>query len=174
MKRQVMGWIRSLGLATGIVLLFGMPGAQAAAAEESAGDAASFPALSLTDQHDDPVELPGTARWVLFANSKEGDQWAASALEPIGRSGMAARRLLYLSDISAMPSLITRMFAMPALRKREYPVALIREEGKAAGIPARADCLSLIGLDAGRIARTEYLCTADAVRQALQALPSAQ
>ncbi len=130
-----------------------------------------FPSLSLNDQHDRPVTLPGSARWILFAHTRDGDEWSDRALAEFGQSGMTARGLVYLSDISAMPSLVSKMFAMPALRGRKYSVALIREEGKAKGIPARKDCVSLIGLNDGRIEQTRQLCSAEAVKQAVDHLP---
>lgn len=147
----------------------------AAVSVAQADDSASsqpkvFPSLSLNDQHDRPVALPGSARWILFAHTRDGDEWSDQALAEFGQSGMTARGLVYLSDISGMPFLVSKMFAMPALRERKYSVALIRDEGKAKGIPTQKDCVSLIGLNDGRIVQTRQLCNAEAVKQAVDNL----
>lgn len=130
-----------------------------------------FPALSLTDQHDRPVTLPGSARWILFSHTRDGDEWSNQVLAEFGQSGMTARGLVYLSDISGMPALVSKMFAMPDLRGRKYSVALIRKEGEAKGIPVKKDCVGLMGLNDGRIEQTRQLCSAAAVKQAVDYLP---
>lgn len=131
-----------------------------------------FPSLTLKDQHGRTVNLPGTAHWILFAHSRAGDQWSFSALAPLGQKGMDARGLLYLSDISAAPSWVVRMFAMPALKERGFSVALIRREGRTRGIPERKGCVSLIGLRAGRIVSGRMLCSAAAVKRVVVGLPA--
>ncbi len=53
--------------------------------------------------------------------------WIGAALVESGaqRSGARERAgLVYGADISAMPAVIARMFALPKLRERLFPVAL--------------------------------------------------
>jgi len=57
-----------------------------------------------------------------------------------------------------MPGLISRLFALPALRDRDYPVVLIREEGVADPLKTRADCLALYRLEQGRVVARKDLC----------------
>jgi len=141
------------------------------AADLPAGKGPAFPHLLLKDQHGKPCQLPSDARWVLFVRSRAEDQWSDPVLKKLGAPGMAARHLVYLSDVSGMPALIARLFALPALRRRHYPVVLMHQAHQARGIPVQKGCASLTGLDSGRIVSSRMLCGPEVVRQALDELP---
>ena len=43
-------------------------------------------------------------------------------------------RLVYVADISGMPALVTRMFALPKMRELPFPIALVREDAHLAQV----------------------------------------
>jgi hypothetical protein len=146
--------------------------------EVAADDAASatpplevgqqLPALQLSDQHERPGPVGGDIRLVLFAPDREGGEVAHEVLETIGAETLARSGIVYIADISAMPGLVTRMFALPKMRDYSYPLLLGREPADTAMMPRRAGALTLIGLDAGSITAVSYAATADALRAALR------
>lgn len=131
---------------------------------------ASFPAMALTDQNDKPVNLPGGARWLVFVNEKAVDEWADPVIASLGQDKINADRLVYVSDISRMPSMITRLFALPKMRKRGYSIALIRDEKTAAQMTAREGCAMLIGLKGGTVGSEEAVCSAGELKTRLGGL----
>ena len=90
--------------------------AVAGAAEIQVGD--TVPALSLKDQHDHARTTQSASRFLLFSADKDGSNLADDILE--GQTGETLERagLCYVADISRMPAMVTKMFAMPKLRKR--------------------------------------------------------
>jgi hypothetical protein len=104
----------------------------ATAAPLAAGSA--MPTLSLNDQHDKPAPVGPATRWVVFTAEKPVSDMVSAVLaaEP---AGVADRlRLVYVADISGMPALVTRMFALPKLRELPFPLALVREPAQAAQV----------------------------------------
>ena len=119
-----------------------------------------FPQWELSDQFDDKHQLPGeSTEAIVFARSKQADESLAPALESVAGERLIHGEVVYVSDISRMPGLISRLFALPALRDRGYPVVLIREEGLSAPLTTREDCLARYRLDEqGRVIAIDHLC----------------
>ncbi len=124
----------------------------AEAAPMSAGSA--MPALSLNDQHDKPVLLSPSTRWVVFTSEKPVSDMVSAALaaEPAGVTERL--HLVYVADISGMPALVTRMFALPKLRELPFPIALVRDTAQVtqvADIPRVAGAATVLRLEDGRV-----------------------
>jgi hypothetical protein len=135
-----------------------------------------FPSLSLTDQHDKPVTLPGTTHALVYANAKAVDEWVNPVLTDMGPANLSAKHVIYLSDISRMPWMVSKMIALPQMRERTYSAALIRndEEKALAGMPIPAkDCADVFILNAGIIASIQSVCSPAALKSELEALPVA-
>lgn len=142
-------------------------------AGELVGAGAAFPESQLDDQFGEERAVPGQASWIVFSNSKAADE----ALSPILAdfvSGLQAGEIVYLSDISRMPELITTLFALPALKKRDYPVVLVRDEATAESLPARPGCYTLFDLgDDGVIQEVRMVCEEAELRRMLaQTIPA--
>lgn len=131
----------------------------------------SFPSLHIRDQHDMPITLPGTASVIVFTDTKEVDEWADPVLTAFGKQQMRADHLVYLSDIHRMPWLISKMIALPALRKRPYSVVLIREapESPVLTKPEKG-CLNWIQLQSGNVVSLTPVCTPSDLKARLAAL----
>ncbi len=132
-----------------------------------------FPVLAVKDQHDKPVSLPGEAHVIIYANSKAADEWVSPVLAQFGAEALQAHKVDYVSDISRMPGLISRLIALPQLRERQYPVVLLREESELAGMPRPPEnCVDWVTLRAGVVTGISPLCAAAQVQEHLNALPA--
>jgi hypothetical protein len=144
----------------------------AGAAPLAAG--ADMPTLRLNDQHDKPVLVGPATRWVVFTDEKPVTDMVSAVLaaEP---AGVADRlRLVYVADISGMPALVTRMFALPKLRELPFPVALVRETAQVArvtDIPRTAGSATVLRLEGGRVTQVSTARQAAELR-ALLGLPA--
>lgn len=124
------------------------------AAPLSVGSA--LPELTLKDQHDKPVVIPPGTRWVLIASEKSVSDRVSSVLSAEPAGVMARTSLVYVADISGMPAPITRMFALPKLRKLPFSIALVREAAEAtqvADLPRQPGVATLLRLEDGRISK---------------------
>jgi hypothetical protein len=96
-----------------------------------------------------------------------GGKLLQEALADAQEGFLESRNAVYISDISAMPSLIARMFAIPKMRKRPYPMLLDRSGDATRRIPDVEEKATLIFLDRLTIERVEHVESADAVRTLL-------
>ncbi len=144
-----------------------------AAAPLAAGSA--LPVLTLNDQHDKPVAIPSDTRWILFASEKPVSDMISAVLsaEPAGVLGRM--HLVYVADISGMPALITRMFALPRLRELPFPIALVREAAQVtqvADLPRQPGAATLLRLENGHIAQITAVRSAAELRTAVGLTPA--
>lgn len=133
-------------------------------------EGSAMPTLSLNDQHDKPAAVSTQMRWVVFTAEKPVSDMVSAVLaaQP---AGVADRlRLIYVADISGMPALVTRMFALPKLRELPFPIALVREAAQVtqvADIPRVNGAATVLRLDNGRVAQVATVRLADELRSLL-------
>lgn len=85
------------------------------------------------------------------------------AIDQAGIKDFSAHQGLYVADISKMPTLISKMFAMPAMRKYEFNLALDKEGDLTQNWPKQAEKVALIQLDNLAIVDVEHVDTPEAV-----------
>jgi hypothetical protein len=146
-----------------LVALALAPGFAAAVVEPGA----PLPAVHLDDQHGQPLGVPADTRLVLFAADKAGSDLVAAALGSEAPGLLASRQAVYLADISAMPALVTRLFALPALRALPFRVGLARDAASLAELPRERGAVTLLRLSDGRLDGVDYLRDTARIRAAL-------
>lgn len=133
-------------------------------------EGSAMPTLSMNDQHDKPAAVSTQTHWVVFTAEKPVSDMVSAVLaaEP---AGVADRlRLVVVADISGMPALVTRMFALPKLRELPFPIALVREAAQVtqvADIPRVKGAATVLRLDNGRVAQVATVRLADELRSLL-------
>ena len=137
----------------------------AAAAPVEPGSA--LPTLTLTDQHDKPWTVAPSTKQLLFAADKAGSDFANAVLAAQGPGFLNQGGVVYLADISAMPALVTRMFALPKLRELAFPIGLARDAALTAELPRQSGHVTVLDLNQGVITKIRFAADAKALRQAL-------
>ncbi|WP_341893066.1 hypothetical protein [Variovorax sp. YR752] len=127
-----------------------------------------LPAMVLQDQHGQAVAVPGAARWLLFAPDKAAADLAQDWLKARGPGALKSLQAVYLADISGMPALVARMFALPRLRELPFPVALASEAALTSEWPRRAGQLTLVAVDRGLVLGIEHAANVHDLAQRLQ------
>lgn len=130
-----------------------------------AGD--PLPALTLTDQHDKPAPLPAETRHLIFAAEKGPAEMVVTALDTRGAAWLKQTNGVYLADIHGMPGLVSRMFALPKLREKTYPITIGRNEQDLAMFPHKKDCVTLISVQDGKLGEARFACTNDELKAGL-------
>lgn len=139
--------------------------AAAAGAELAVGDA--LPELTLEDQHGESHTLGADTKLVLMPGDMDAGDVLKEALADADAAALAARGAVYLADISGMPRMVARLFALPSMRRRAYPMLLDRDGTATAAFPRRAGEVTLIFVEGGRIARIDYATAIGPIRGAL-------
>jgi hypothetical protein len=114
-----------------------------------------LPGLNLPDQHGDSHTL-SNSNMVLFAPDKGAGELAHEVLNHSDKVKMAAKGLVFISDISGMPTLVARMFALPAMRKYPYLVLLGYEKQDTAMFPRQEGRVTVLHVKAGKVSRIGY------------------
>lgn len=156
-----------------LAILAVQPPVEAGAAEAQPGPVPvlqvgdAMPPLVLQDQHGRPVTVDAGTKILLFTRDMDAGAVVKEALAADGTAVLAAGGAVYVSDVSGMPALVRSMFAMPALRRRSYPVALDEAGEATAGFPTEAGKATILRLDTGRIASISFSSSSGQLRSML-------
>ncbi|XKF15383.1 hypothetical protein LL947_13155 [Halomonas sp. BLK-85] len=115
------------------------------------GDA--FPSLQLPDAFGNAYQLPYPGvRHVLFSADMDANDLMKQSFGELEKGDFTAAGLVYVADISGMPRLVARLFAIPSLRDYPFRVLLAREAEQLAMLPREEGAVSVISLTAdGRV-----------------------
>lgn len=133
----------------------------------------SLPARTMLDANAHAVHLDASVQAVVFTADKQASAWVHPVLAEWGAVALAQHRVIVLADISAMPALITRMFALPKLRELPFSLGLVQDAAQTADLPRQPGQATLIQLKGLDVTDIRFLPDAAALQAALQALPPA-
>lgn len=131
----------------------------------SVGD--EFPQLNVTSQFDKAFSIDATTKRVLFSASKPASNLVGDFLETRTPDWLSQASTLYVADIHKMPRMITRMVALPKMKKLSYDIFLGRTAGALSQLPAQEGCVTIIDVAALKLANIRYACDADSLNQIL-------
>ncbi|MCG9728454.1 hypothetical protein L1D44_01085 [Shewanella sp. Isolate13] len=118
--------------------------------------------IKLQDQHEAQYQVDSSTTRVLFSRSMDGGTVIQEALEAEPEL-VKDTGLIYVADISGMPSLIARFVALPQFKKFPYRVALDNEGELTMPLPAQKDQATLVELNNNQITKIAFYETADAL-----------
>jgi hypothetical protein len=129
--------------------------------------------IALPDQHGEPRTIDAPVRAVLFSRDMEGGGVLKDALGETGAGLLERSGAVYVADVSRMPALVRRLFALPSLRRRGYPILLDADGAATAEFPSQPKRGTLVMLEDLRVERIRHFESAEALRQALEDLGGA-
>lgn len=149
------------------VVVFGCLGS--ARAEESYKQGDRMVEIVLEDQHGASGTVDGDTARLLFARDMDAGDVVKAALAEDGAALLDSGGTVYVADISGMPGLVRRLFALPKMRKRGYSMLLDVEGEVTQRIPTKAGSATLIDLDALEITNLFYISDVEELKAALRA-----
>jgi len=159
--------MRALVLAAVAAVLV-LPAAALAAPPYAVGD--TLPAARFDDQHGRTHILHEQVRVVVFSRDMEAGDVIKAAFRDDGGALLGATGAVYIADVSGMPSMIRRMFALPKMRQRPYPMLLDVDGDDTARFPTRDGQATVLVLEKLRITNVQHHPDAIGLRDALSAL----
>lgn len=128
-----------------------------------------MPEITLADQHDAAGTIGPSVRLVVFTRDMDAGDIVKEALAEQGAALLESARAVYVADIARMPAIISKLFAVPAMRKRAYRMLLDRDGTATAAFPAVDKKVTLMQLRALTVEHVDYVDSVAALRAALQA-----
>ncbi|MDR9497595.1 MAG: hypothetical protein RI556_00305 [Hydrogenovibrio sp.] len=113
--------------------------------------AQTLPAQSFDDQWGKAQVLDESTQWVVYSHHMDGNDWVKGAFDQLKLSDLSAQHLLYVADISGMPSLVSKWLAIPEMQDYAFPIALVREQSRLQDWPKADEQVSVYRLKQGRI-----------------------
>lgn len=113
--------------------------------------------VNFEDQHGATVAFDSSVKWLIFAHHNKGAKMSKEAIDQAEISDFTVYQGLYVADISKMPALISKMFAMPAMRKYEFNVALDEDGDLTQNWPKQDDKVTLLTLDSLSLVNVQYV-----------------
>ncbi len=114
---------------------------------------------SLPDQFGKTHTLEPGTRTLILTFAKESAHTVRNFLKSKPDDYLLMHEAEYIADIHPMPVIIRNMFAMPDLKKSNYPVLLIYDEKIATLFknPQHKDDIALVTLDKNRVTDITYV-----------------
>jgi hypothetical protein len=107
-----------------------------------------LPKIELPDQHGAPRAIDESVRVVVFTRDMTAGDMVKRAIEKAGNADpFTTNGAVYVVDLAGMPSVIRGLFAMPAMRRRPYPVLVDEEGAKTADFPSAEGRPTVLVLD---------------------------
>ncbi|RLU00263.1 hypothetical protein [Ketobacter sp.] len=100
----------------------------------------------LQDQFANPFPHAEHMEMLVFTNDMTASRDVRDALQRIDPACYNDGKLVFIADVSGMPTLITRLIALPKMRGYGFPVWLDYEGEATEALPVREDHVSLIRL----------------------------
>ena len=110
----------------------------------------------LEDQHGNGFAYQDNMKLVLYVDSMKSKNLVRDSLQDIDQTCMNDGRVVYLADISGMPSLISRLIAIPRMRDYPYPIWLDRNGLATEALPVRDDMVTVLTVDHQAISGMEF------------------
>lgn len=86
-----------------------------------------IPTFSINDQFEKAQVIPSTTKTIIVAGSKDASDVIKEYLLGLEGDSLTKNNAVYIADISGMPSLITKFFALPKMKKYPFKIFLLDE-----------------------------------------------
>ncbi len=122
--------------------------------------------IELEDQHEKSIAVTSSTQVILFSRGMKGGNIIKEALETFGDK--QPENLVYVADISGMPSLVAKFVAIPQMRDLPFRIALDKEGDKTEELNGDKESVTVIHLQQLSITKIEQVVDAEAVLKAIK------
>lgn len=126
--------------------------------------------ISWRDQFEQLVAVNEDTHAVILVSEKSVGEWVNATLGEMPAEALTQRRVVYVSDISAMPTLITKAFALPKWRKLPFSIGLAREAAEVPPWPQQSGSATWMQLRGMQVQSVRYLPNPTQLKLAMTSL----
>lgn len=117
-----------------------------------------IPALTIKDQFEKEHTIDATVKTIIFSASKDESTTIKEFLNSKDKEFLNTNHIVYVADITAMPSLISKFIALPKMKNYSFPILLVDENHKIL-FPVEKDKITIITLDNSKITDVKFIKT---------------
>lgn len=122
----------------------------------------------LEDQHGRAFTHERNMQTLLFVDSMDGKDLVRDVLDELHLSCLEGGRVVYLADISGMPAIISKLVAVPRMRKYAYPIWLDYTGVATDQLPAEEGAVTYVHLKGAAVQSIDFVDEAETLRARLQ------
>ncbi|MDP9519719.1 FAD/FMN-containing dehydrogenase [Pseudomonas putida] len=123
---------------------------------------------TLLDQHEQAYSLDNSTHILLVARDMDGAKLVKAALAEQPKGYLEARDAVFVANIQRMPALISKLFAIPAMRDYTYRVLLDRDGRVASRYSVQDGQVQWLQLQQGVLVSQQSFADAAALKAALE------
>jgi len=116
--------------------------------------------FELADQFEKKHTINSDIQTIIFSSEKDTSAALNEFLASKEKGFLEANKTVFVADISGMPSVISYLFALPKMKKYNYNVLLIEEEGDKRFLK-QEEKLTVYKLENGVVTSIEYVSGKD-------------
>ena len=120
----------------------------------------NLPVLTIKDQFEKEHTVDAKIKTIIFSATKEESNTIKNFLATKDKDYLTTNNIAYVADITGMPSLVSKFFALPKMRDYSFSILLIDEDNKAL-FPVEQDKITIITLDNSKITDIKFIKTTE-------------
>ena len=121
----------------------------------SVGD--KYPSFRIPDQFAKFTKVFHHDKYVIMTFEKDISAELSSYLQKRKSNYLPSKKTKYVADISGMPKIITKMFALPKMKKYNYKIQLIHSERQGAQFPRKDEMITVFKVNNYKIESIQYM-----------------
>lgn len=126
--------------------------------------------IKLKDQFEQNISINTETKYILFAKDKNSSEVISETLANIKRNFLEDKKIVYLADVSDIPSFVYSWFALPRMKDYPFRVALDEKGVYRKQFSHKSDMVSLIIIKKLKIRDTRYFNDSKKLKSALDKL----
>ncbi len=123
----------------------------------SVGD--NIPNFKIKDQFEKENVIKADTKIVLFAGDKGMSEVLRDYLKAKPKGFLESKKAYYMADISGMPSLIAKFFALPKMKKYPFSILLVDEE-QTKSFDKKEENITVYTVKDAKVSNIKYIKTA--------------
>lgn len=124
--------------------------------------------LKYVTPNDAVVKIPKDVKLVIVSSQKATGALVNEYLDSQNQDYLQKNRAVFIADINKMPSLVTKMLALPKLRKYKHPIYINYDERFEEIVPSKEDRVTLMYVENSIIKNISYISTKEELKKAIE------
>ena len=118
--------------------------------------------------HGRNMKVPNNTKLVIMAFEKDTGALVNDYLNTQSPFYLPKNHAVFIADIHRMPSIITKMFALPKMQKYKHPLYLHYEEQFENFAPHQEEKVTIIRFKDGKASSIDYITTVQELKAAIE------
>lgn len=115
-----------------------------------------------------PMKIPNTTKLVIIAFEKDTGATVNDYLNTKEKYYLQKNKAIFIADIHKMPSVITRMFALPKMKKYKHLIYLHYGEKFQEAIPNKDESITILRVENRKVVAIDYISSKNELQATIE------